>query len=1110
MALSYTTAIDRDVRSVAAASRLPTFAHLLLPMTSVVALLAIGLSYAGTAHTAGLRWPGGVTPAVNLNEVGDAAALERALEPRFANAADRRLAAQALFDFVRARRDADGDLPNVGTLAEARISAQQIEANRQATAFADRLRQARAESRAPGAAPPDAIPVLTSESLAAIKPSLIVRTRAAMARSVAAWTAIYLAAFYLVFAAWLLRGLRGDMWLLAGVHLLTALGFALLLSRVDPLRDTLLVVRYTTGVVAGLAMMALVSFVDFRKAAFLKLSSLPLAAALLLSLLLILFGDGPGRSGARVNLGPVQPIEAIRLLLAFFLAGYFAERWELLRQLRSGTIADRRIPMWLHVPRPEYVLPVVIGVGAALIFFVLQRDLGPALYLACVFLAMYAVARARVAMAIAGAALLAAGFAVGYRLDVSSTLTARVLMWQSPWDNAVRGGDQLAQSIWAVSTGGWSGTGLGFGDTRYLPAGHTDLVLAAIGEELGLIGLLAVAAIFICITARGLRIALRAADDYGFFLATAVTLFLAVPVVLMAAGVFGLMPLTGIVTPFLSYGGSAMVANLVAVGVLMAIDSHGSRQIDAAPFRRPVLSLGTTLAAAAVVLLAVMASMATVQADQLVVRPHLGRQADGVRRYQYNPRVLDVVRTIPRGTVYDRRGLALATGDPAVLRRLRADYAKVGLTIDDTICATAGERCYPLASAAFHVIGDATTRANWSATNSSYVERDADARLRGFDDHATLVEADGATAALTIRRDYRELLPLVRHRYDANHPDVRAVLDRPRDVRLTLDAPLQTRVAGILAKYASRSTTGRAAAIVIDTSTGNLLAAASYPVPATIDGAADADAPTDAWLDRARYGLYPPGSTFKLVTAAAALDKGLDNGSLGYTCAYLPNGRVGARIPGWNRPVRDDVLDKTAHGTLRMHDGLVHSCNAYFAQLAVTLGPRALMETAARAGISTAPDASVRRLRDTLPQAGYGQGDVVASPLRMARVAAALANGGRLKDVSWDAAAPPAAGARLVSADAAALLARYMRDSVLTGTGRTLRQHPLRIAGKTGTAEVAGAASHSWFVGFAPFDGAASKIAFAVIVENAGYGAAAAAPLSGDIVTAAAELGLIQ
>ena len=154
----------------------------------------------------------------------------------------------------------------------------------------------------------------------------------------------------------------------------------------------------------------------------------------------------------------------------------------------------------------------------------------------------------------------------------------------------------------------------------------------------------------------------------------------------------------------------------------------------------------------------------------------------------------------------------------------------------------------------------------------------------------------------------------------------------------------------------------------------------------------------------------------------------------------------------------------------------------------------------------------MRRLRETLPQAGYGQGDVVATPLRMARVAAALANGGTLRDVSWiaDSDSPRTRPERLLSPDASRLLARDLRDAVLSGTGRALAKHSMRIAGKTGTAEVADAASHSWFVGFAPFDGSSGKVAFAVIVENAGYGGAAAARVAGDLVTAAGDAGLIR
>ena len=154
-----------------------------------------------------------------------------------------------------------------------------------------------------------------------------------------------------------------------------------------------LFVRYSEGALLGLGLLIVFSTIDFGTAAFLELSYVPLVGAIGLCALLILFGGGPGRSGAKVNLGPVQPIEAIRLLLVFFLAGYFARRWELVRGVRSRAIRSVRLPAWMNIPRGEYVLPVLAGVAVALALFAVQKDLGPALLLCCVFLTMYAVAR---------------------------------------------------------------------------------------------------------------------------------------------------------------------------------------------------------------------------------------------------------------------------------------------------------------------------------------------------------------------------------------------------------------------------------------------------------------------------------------------------------------------------------------------------------------------------------------------------------------------------------------------------------------------------------------------------------------------------------------------
>ena len=145
-----------------------------------------------------------------------------------------------------------------------------------------------------------------------------------------------------------------------------------------------------------------------------------------------------------------------------------------------------------------------------------------------------------------------------------------------------------------------------------------------------------------------------------------------------------------------------------------------------------------------------------------------------------------------------------------------------------------------------------------------------------------------------------------------------------------------------------------------------------------------------------------------------------------------------------------------------------------------------------------------------LPQVGYGQAEVVASPLRMATVAAAMAADGRLRApfVEQESALESRAESVLDPA-ATRQLGRFMRDAVTGGTGRSLRSHPAVIAGKTGTAEVSGRPSHGWFVGFAPYGSDKKEIAFAIVIEHAGYGGATAAPAAGEIVSAAAAAGLV-
>jgi cell division protein FtsW (lipid II flippase) len=1075
---------------------------------SVVTVVIVLLTAAGRLLVLS-QGEAGARAAADLNRVADAQGLEPALAAAFASGPERRLVARELFGFLVLEDGARRVLPNVGNLARARVSAATIDGAPAAAGLRQRLAAERARADAAGLGSPESMPLLTAAELAAIKPFLVVRSRGAFVQSLLVWVGLYALAFQLASVFWRLRGIDGDRVLLGTAHVLTAIGLAAMISRPDPLRDSLLFARYAQGVFVGVALVAVAASVRLRSTPLPQLTFLPLAGAVALSIVLILFGHGPTGSGAKVNLGPVQPIEAIRLLLALFLAGYFARRWELLRMVRSESVRGLPLASRLDLPRASYVVPLLAGVAAALTLFFFQRDLGPALMLAVVFLAAYAIARGTAGLALAGAVLVAVGFYVGYQFNISATLADRVRMWQSPWDNVARGGDQVAQALWALSAGGLTGTGLGLGDTRHLPAGHTDLVLAAVAEELGFAGLAIVGLLYATLVWRALSTARRASSDYDFFLAVILALSMVVPVFLMSAGLLGLVPLTGVVTPFLSFGGSAMAANFVALGLLSGIRASGGSPSDLEVFRRPLQGLVAAMAVAAAVIATALIRVQVVEADEILVSAHLGLQADGARRFQYNPRVLEAARQVPRGSILDRRGVPLATDDQARVQKASREYAQAGIDVPQT-CGVGATRCYPFGGRAFHLLGDAETRVNWSATNTAFAERDAESQLRGFDDHATTIKlADGTGGeAFAIRRDYRELIPLVRYRHQPRAAAVAAFMSRPRDVTLSLDARLQAAVAETLSKYASRSVTGRAAAVVLDPDTGDVLATASYPWPSP--GPQGTPSTPDELLDRARFGLYPPGSTFKLLTAAAALRRDPMAYRTRFTCSRLPDGRVGATIPGWSRPIRDDVLDRQPHGTVDMHRALAVSCNAYFAQLALSLGPGPLIDTAALADLSLARRNDPKRVRATLPQVGYGQADVLATPMQMARLGAAIAADGVLREPRLELSKPADPGTRLLTSDAARTLAGFMSDVVREGSGRSLRNHAVAIAGKTGTAEVGEKRSHSWFVGFAPDGRAKRRVAVAVIVEHAGYGGAAAAPAAGEIINAAAAYGLIQ
>ncbi len=299
-----------------------------------------------------------------------------------------------------------------------------------------------------------------------------------------------------------------------------------------------------------------------------------------LALLVLTFVFGSEVNGSRLTLqvGPLsgQPSELLKVILVVFFAAYLAENRMLLTDARVRLVGRITVP-----PLP-YLVPIGAMLALALGIVVVQRDLGAALLFYAVFLGMLYLATGRRTDVVLGLVLFAVGFAL---LAVLFPLVQqRISVWLDPWADPLGGGYQLIQALQAFARGGMVGTGLGaglpeIGGRLPIPAVHTDFPLAAIGEELGMTGVAAVLAAYLVIVGRGLRIAAAARDDFRALLAAGLALVVGVQAAIIAGGNLKLIPLTGITLPFVSYGGSSLLANAIVVGMLLALSDRGAASL---------------------------------------------------------------------------------------------------------------------------------------------------------------------------------------------------------------------------------------------------------------------------------------------------------------------------------------------------------------------------------------------------------------------------------------------------------------------------------------------------------------------------------------------------
>ena len=272
-----------------------------------------------------------------------------------------------------------------------------------------------------------------------------------------------------------------------------------------------------------------------------------------------------------MKFGPInfQPGEVAKVALAIFFAAYLADQRELIAtsQWRVGP---------LRLPHPKYLGPVLVAWGVTLVVMFYQKDLGSSLLFFALFVVMLWVATQRASFLVIGGGLFAAGAFFAWR--AFGHVRTRVDIWLDPWKDPSGTGFQIIQGLFAMASGGITGTGLGLGGDTRIPAAENDFIFAVMVQELGLAGGAIVLIAYLLVVGSGLRIAQSTEVAFDKLLATGLTLLIGLQAFIILAGVIRLLPLTGVALPFISYGGSSLVMNYVLLAILLRISDQTAQR----------------------------------------------------------------------------------------------------------------------------------------------------------------------------------------------------------------------------------------------------------------------------------------------------------------------------------------------------------------------------------------------------------------------------------------------------------------------------------------------------------------------------------------------------
>lgn len=704
--------------------------------------------------------------------------------------------------------------------------------------------------------------------------------------------------------------------IISGIGLLTSYGIW------NPLTDTLYGSVMTSGLIIGLIAMGAITLVNYAKLDA-RLSSSKwwilrnygwsaLAGAFGLLCLLYLFGTGPEGSDAKVNLFGFQPSEISRVLIVIFIAWFFARKATLIQDF-SQRLTKQTIKRQLAT-----ISWIVLGILALMMVYLILSDMGPALVVLVSFILIYSMARRDFAQLLLGLitfialmlctrwlnnslftlSLAAAVWFIGWGVywywkkkqiyesaiflnlvivvfslagpmletvgqhGLAARLTNRTDMsWEGVWNNEVLGGDQVVQGIWSLATGGLSGLGLGNGSPAIVPAGHTDMIFTTIGEMLGFVGLVLVVLCFFVIIHRTLLIGRRAGYAFPFYLATGLGIVTGIQFLVIVAGSIGLLPLTGVTLPFLSYGRVSFIISLASFGFVISISRLRANKIQQEytnSFNGSIVACSGLFLLIGVILLATAVKYQILSRGETLIRPAYVTNMEGARVIEYNPRIGLVLRKLEAGNIYDRNGLLLATSSREELAKAKESLIHAGVSPEmyNNENNKRKRRYYPFEDHTLFMLGDYNTLKVFGYTESNPIGYLAEARhlaeLRGIDIDSHIKELSSEkfkeNRFMTehehefklLEYDYSELLKagfldygIERNPVIEAHNAKRA----KRDMTLTLDARLQMELQNTMTNAISNDPSLknknllRASVVVLNANNGDLLCSANYPLP---------------------------------------------------------------------------------------------------------------------------------------------------------------------------------------------------------------------------------------------------------------------------------------